>query len=268
MPRSSFQKQLRKRNLLRLQYHLLVTCLLLSPINHSRLLKRFTLCSLSVRPTTPTLTAMAQTTRFVMQGDRRGSIAPDIASCNLLVAMASQCAPTASFKCLRPPPPTTSPTSSERRRKRRGNKGTRVQRRLVQPSDTSAWWYKSQKNFARMSAKTQRQWHHITHIEGTDAGRDADVQCTECQRRGVVCRIYTETATAAGDNLGRACSRCREIQKKPCSFVQKRRALDSGDSRSLCDSSASEFVLREQLDAALARIDVLQAEVKKLENKQ
>ena len=73
---------------------------------------------------------------------------------------------------------------------------------------------------------------------------------------------------AAGDNLGRACSRCREIQKKPCSFVRKRRALDSGDSRSISDSSASDFVLREQLDAALARIDVLQAEVIKLENKQ
>lgn len=211
---------------------------------------------------------MAQATRSEMQGERQTSSASDIAPCDLLAAVVSQDAPLASFHFLRPTSPPTSLVPSKRPRKRRGNKGVRVQRRLVQPSDTSAWWYTSNNNFARMSAKTQRQWHHITHIEGTDAGRDADVRCTECERRDVVCRVYTETAMAAGDNLGRACSRCREIQKKPCSFVQKRRVLDSGRSRSICDSSASGFILRDQLDAALAHIDILRAEVRRLQSKQ
>lgn len=211
---------------------------------------------------------MAQTSRSGTQRHRRPSSISNIALDDLLAAVVSQDAPSASLPCSQPASPSTSPIPSKRPRKRRGNNGARVQCRLIQPSDASTWGHKSQNEFARMSAKTQRQWHHITHIEGTDAGRDADVRCTECKRRNVVCRVYTETAMAVGDNLGRACSHCREIQKKPCSFVRKRRELDSSDSCDSCDSSGRRFVLRDDLDAALARIDTLQAELRRLKKKQ
>jgi hypothetical protein len=119
-----------------------------------------------------------------------------------------------------------------------------------------------------MSTKAQRQWHHITHIEGTDAGHDADARCAECERRNLACRVYTEAAMAAGDNLGRSCSRCRETQKKPCSFVQKRRGGDSSVSVGAGGSSGDDYVLRSEFDAALAVIDNIQADIRRLESKQ
>lgn len=79
--------------------------------------------------------------------------------------------------------------------------------------------------------------------------------------------MYTEAAMAAEDNMGRSCSHCREIQKKPCSFVQERRASDSGGFHAVCDPSVGDFVLRSELDAALARIDKMQADIRRLESR-
>jgi hypothetical protein len=72
---------------------------------------------------------------------------------------------------------------------------------------------------------------------------------------------------AAGDNLGRSCSRCRETQKKPCSFAQKGRGGDSSVPVGAGRPSVDDYVLRSEFDSVLAVIDKMQADLRRLESK-